>query len=74
MCWLAFELVFLYLTVIETKNLSLEETAAIFDGDQALVQITGRATNGLTSSEPIEDRENLDRKVSLPSSREELGA
>ena len=34
-CWLAFELVFVYLFIVETKNLSLEETAALFDGDDA---------------------------------------
>ena len=32
-CWLAFELVFLYFFIVETKNLSLEETAALFDGE-----------------------------------------
>ncbi|KAE9400683.1 general substrate transporter [Gymnopus androsaceus JB14] len=30
-CWIAFEVVFLYLFVVETKNLTLEETAAVFD-------------------------------------------
>ncbi|KAJ8518835.1 hypothetical protein ONZ45_g4155 [Pleurotus djamor] len=33
--WLAFETVFLYFFVVETKNLSLEETAALFDGEEA---------------------------------------
>ena len=32
-CWLAFELAFVYIFIVETKNLSLEETAALFDGD-----------------------------------------
>ena len=31
--WLAFETVFLYFFVVETKNRTLEETAALFDGD-----------------------------------------
>ena len=31
-CWLAFETVFLYFFVVETKNRTLEETAALFDG------------------------------------------
>ena len=43
-CWLAFELVFLYLFIVETKNLSLEETAALFDGDDVKNAITGVAT------------------------------
>ncbi|KAF4607581.1 major facilitator superfamily protein [Pleurotus pulmonarius] len=38
-CWLAFELVFLYFFIIETKNRSLEETAALFDGEEATEHI-----------------------------------
>ncbi|CAL1699477.1 unnamed protein product [Somion occarium] len=34
-CWLAFELAFCYFMIVETKNLSLEETAALFDGEDA---------------------------------------
>ncbi|KAF8757589.1 Transporter [Rhizoctonia solani] len=34
--WLVFELVFIYLFAVETRNRSLEETAALFDGDAAL--------------------------------------
>ncbi|KAJ3800534.1 hexose transporter [Lentinula aff. detonsa] len=41
-CWIAFECVFLYLYVVETKNLSLEETAAIFDGEEATKEILGQ--------------------------------
>lgn len=33
--WLVFEAVFCYFFIIETKNRTLEETAALFDGDQA---------------------------------------
>ena len=32
-CWLAFETVFVYLFIVETKNRTLEETAALFDGE-----------------------------------------
>lgn len=32
-CWLAFELIFVYFFIVETNNLSLEETAALFDDD-----------------------------------------
>jgi len=42
-CWIAFEFVFLYFFVIETKNRTLEETAALFDGEEAEEQITGHA-------------------------------
>ncbi|KAH9939461.1 general substrate transporter [Amylocystis lapponica] len=40
-CWLLFEMVFLYVFVVETKGLTLEETAALFDGeDQVLRNVT----------------------------------
>jgi sugar porter (SP) family MFS transporter len=42
-CWLCFEAVFCYLFVIETKNRTLEETAALFDGDEAAEQIAAAA-------------------------------
>jgi sugar porter (SP) family MFS transporter len=42
-CWLAFEGVFLYFFVIETKNRTLEETAAIFDGEEVTEQIANTA-------------------------------
>ena len=32
-CWLAFELGFCYIFIVETRGLSLEETAALFDGE-----------------------------------------
>ncbi|KAG6863537.1 hypothetical protein C0991_005222, partial [Blastosporella zonata] len=42
-CWLCFELVFLYFFLIETKNRSLEETAALFDGEDAVENVMGHA-------------------------------
>ena len=42
-CWLAFELAFVYLFIVETKGLSLEETAALFDGGDAAGRIAGLA-------------------------------
>jgi sugar porter (SP) family MFS transporter len=48
--WLCFEGVFLYFTVIETKGRTLEETAALFDGDDALAQIAAAAHNDDASS------------------------
>ncbi|KAF9787904.1 hexose transporter [Thelephora terrestris] len=41
-CWLAFELFFCYMFIVETKGHSLEETAALFDGDDAVDQIYAR--------------------------------
>jgi len=49
--WLLFEFVFCYFFIIETKNRSLEETAALFDGDETLALITGGATGVTTHTE-----------------------
>ncbi|KAH8113751.1 hexose transporter [Phellopilus nigrolimitatus] len=38
-CWIAFELVFCYFYIIETRNRTLEETAALFDGEDVVEQI-----------------------------------
>ncbi|KAK7041447.1 hypothetical protein VNI00_009313 [Paramarasmius palmivorus] len=40
-CWLVFELAYCYLFVIETKGLTLEETAALFDGEEATGHVAG---------------------------------
>ncbi|KAG8214167.1 general substrate transporter [Butyriboletus roseoflavus] len=49
--WLCFELAFCYVFIIETKNRTLEETAALFDGDEGLSRITSNAAKhaGLTT-------------------------
>jgi len=49
--WLLFETAFCYFFIIETKNLSLEETAAIFDGDDTVALVTNKAAEiaGLTT-------------------------
>ncbi|KIM45610.1 hypothetical protein M413DRAFT_344480 [Hebeloma cylindrosporum] len=41
--WLVFEAVFCYFFIIETKNRSLEETAALFDGDETVALISEKA-------------------------------
>jgi len=38
-CWLVFELVFVILCVVETKGRTLEETAAVFDGEDKVKAI-----------------------------------
>jgi hypothetical protein len=45
-CWIAFELVFVYFFIIETKGRSLEETAALFDGEEAEAAIHAHAAPG----------------------------
>ncbi|KAI0061817.1 hexose transporter [Artomyces pyxidatus] len=37
-CWLAFEFAYCYVFIVETKGLSLEETAALFDGEEVVAQ------------------------------------
>ncbi|KAH8107644.1 general substrate transporter [Cristinia sonorae] len=39
-CWLAFESVFIWMYLIETKGRTLEETAALFDGDDSAAKIS----------------------------------
>lgn len=56
-CWLAFELVFLWLFVVETKNRTLEETAALFDGEEAIDHITHKAmAHDVREDSPLEKR------------------
>ncbi|KAG6377566.1 hexose transporter [Boletus reticuloceps] len=45
-CWLACEFIFLWFFIVETKNRTLEETAALFDGEDAIGQITHKAAQG----------------------------
>ena len=42
-CWLAFEFVYLWFFIVETKNRTLEETAALFDGEDAVDRIAHQA-------------------------------
>jgi len=68
-CWIAFELVFVYVYVIETKNRTLEETAAIFDGVAATQEIvTNAATHaGVAHDIGVHDKatdSRIDEKAS----------
>jgi len=60
-CWIAFETVYCYFFIIETKNRTLEETAVLFDGAEIADQITQTATdhvinNADTGDEILEKR------------------
>ncbi|KAJ3528956.1 hypothetical protein NMY22_g9196 [Coprinellus aureogranulatus] len=61
-CWLAFELVFVYFFVIETKNRTLEETAALFDGEEAAAEIAG--TGNVAVDEKDGGSSHEDEKIS----------
>ncbi|KAJ7075293.1 general substrate transporter [Mycena belliarum] len=54
--WLACEGVFLYFFVIETKNHTLEETAALFDGVRATEQIADTAAENAGVNDSGEDK------------------
>ena len=57
-CWLVFELIFVYLYIIETKGLTLEETAALFDGEETLERIEHDANAQVT----VDVREDEEKK------------
>lgn len=46
-CWLVFELVYIWLWATETKGRSLEETGALFDGQDAVDELTDRTGNDM---------------------------
>ncbi|KAI0062526.1 hexose transporter [Artomyces pyxidatus] len=64
-CWLGFELVYCYFFVVETRGLSLEETAALFDGEEIVKQqITARALHAIhgdvTSANPDHEKDSVE--------------
>jgi hypothetical protein len=58
-CWLCFELAYVWAFVVETRGLSLEETAALFDGEQAEENVLAAGTHahaaGVSEGEIRED-------------------
>lgn len=63
-CWIAFEFVYLYFTVIETKGkngpLPLEEIAVLFDKDNQSADISGAGIGGPES--PQDYSADVDKK------------
>ncbi|KAI5122234.1 hypothetical protein M0805_007101 [Coniferiporia weirii] len=55
--WLAVELVFVYFFIVETKGRSLEETAALFDGEDVVDQI-------MASGKEVREDHAVDEKKS----------
>ena len=47
--WIAFEVVFVYFFFKETQGMSLEETAAIFDGQEYVEDITRKGDLGVAT-------------------------
>jgi len=66
-CWLAFELAFVMRYVIETRGRTLEETAALFDGEQPALELQqlGHEAATLTLNEMQSDslRARLDARL-----------
>lgn len=58
-CWLAFEIGFIWVFLIETKNRTLEETAALFDGKDNVDMLAQHAAvnAGVTITDQHSDRE-----------------
>ncbi|KZT53647.1 general substrate transporter [Calocera cornea HHB12733] len=66
-CFLIFEFVFMYFFCIETKNRTLEQTAALFDGEKAVQDLTASAIMAIqlpnASGEGKSDIEKEERAV-----------
>ncbi|GBE83821.1 Lactose permease [Sparassis crispa] len=56
-CWLVFEFFFCYFMIIETKNHTLEETAALFDGED----LSNRIVVGVPHDVKHDDRDYSDK-------------
>jgi len=65
--WLVVEGVFLYFYVVETKNRTLEETAALFDGEEATEQIVHTAAEQAGVTHDLGDEKVVDEKASSSS-------
>jgi hypothetical protein len=56
-CWLVFELVYCFIFIVETKGLTLEETAALFDGKEDQLAAQGlQAAGALQPSTPTDEK------------------
>ncbi|OJT06916.1 hypothetical protein TRAPUB_2236 [Trametes pubescens] len=56
-CWLAFEIGFIWKFLVETKNRTLEETAALFDGEDTADHLAEHAAINAGISDSHSDRE-----------------
>lgn len=61
-CWLCVETIWVFLFVVETKGRTLEETAALFDGEDAVAQVAQDAATHAGVTEMRSD--DLDEKAS----------
>lgn len=57
--WLTFETVFVYFFIVETKNRTLEETAALFDGDATVAMIFQKAAENAGITQHVDGAKRL---------------
>jgi len=54
--WLVFELAFIWKFLVETKGRSLEETAALFDGEEAVKELEQRVMHEVAPGTPSDEK------------------
>ncbi|KAH9859167.1 hexose transporter [Lenzites betulinus] len=62
-CWLAFEVCFIFRFLIETKNRTLEETAALFDGEDTADHLAEHAAVNAGLSDSQSDQEKASEHI-----------
>ncbi|EJT99118.1 hexose transporter [Dacryopinax primogenitus] len=60
-CFLLFQLVYIWFFLVETKNRTLEETAAIFDGDSDVADLASRAAHDAHLDSPVPTSLSVDK-------------
>ncbi|KAG6835653.1 hypothetical protein H0H93_016094 [Arthromyces matolae] len=60
-CWLVAETVFCYFFIVETQHRSLEETAALFDGEDAIDTITGHHLSAEAEKGSLKEDESIEK-------------
>lgn len=72
--WLVFELVYVWLWATETKGRSLEETAALFDGEDAVAELANRTGHDMAESRGVKraGSDSQDEKLNIEHSHREV--
>ncbi|KIY62646.1 general substrate transporter [Cylindrobasidium torrendii FP15055 ss-10] len=65
--WIALEFVFLWFFLVETKNRTLEETAALFDGEQAEAHIEAGVARAFGDDKQSASDEKIENTETVPS-------
>ena len=72
--WLVFELVYVWLWATETKGRSLEETAALFDGEDAVTELANRTGHDMADARGVKrtGSDSHDEKLNIEHSHREV--